>query len=397
MPLVSEQDIRSAVARGHRTLYVPVDAVVTPQALDTADVLGVRIRHGSEPIASKPSIDPARAVQRLLLRRSPRWVAPEPRPGLEPTRFTRAAFVGSGMVGATAAHLTALSGMADEIVLIDVVPGLAQATALDIEHASGITGSPTRVRGGTSLDLVAGADVVVTTAGRPRSPGMTRDGLLQVNGRVVRDVAEAVGAHSPDAVTVVVTNPLDEMTHAFWQASGLPPSQVIGMAGTLDSSRFRKALAAAAGVRPRDVWAVTLGSHGEEMVPVISSATIKGRPVRDVLDGSAIERCVQAAVGGGAAVVALRRSGSAFVAPAHAVIEVLEGLRGNVAEPLPVSTLLTGQYGIEGVFLGVRASLGPAGVHHVVEDQLDESELAALGAAAESIRTRLGHVLPRQG
>ena len=389
MPIVSEHDVRDAASRGSRALYVDPGAVVTPQALEIADRLGVQIRHGEEPVATSVSIDPARAVQRLLLRRSPRWVAPEPRSGRSPTRFGRVAFVGSGMVGATTAHLAAISGMADEIVLVDVVPGLAASTALDLEHASGITRSATRARGGTSLKLCAGADVVVVTAGRPRSPGMTREALLEVNGRVVRDIGEAVGAHSPGAVVIVVTNPLDEMTHELWRATGLPASQVIGMAGTLDSSRFRNALARAAGCQPKDVWAVALGSHGAEMVPIVSSSTIKGRPVREVLSAAQIEACVAEAVGGGAAVVELRKTGSAFIAPAHAVIELMQALRGSIAEPLPVSTLLSGEYGIDGVFLGVRAHLGRAGVLSVVEERLDDTELAALREAATAIRGRV--------
>jgi malate dehydrogenase len=389
MPLVSEHDVRVAAGRGHREMYVATDAVVTPQALEVADRLGVTVRHGDQPTVTPPTIDPARAVQRMLIRRSPRWVAPARRAGQSPTRFTRVAFVGSGMVGATAAHLTAISGMADELALIDVVPGLAAATALDLEHASGITGSSTRARGGTSLSMCAGADVVVVTAGRPRSPGMTRDALLEVNGRVIRDVAEAVAAHAPRAVVIVVTNPLDEMTFEFWRASGLPASQIIGMAGTLDSSRFRNALATAAGVTPRDVWAVALGSHGAEMVPVVSMATIKGRPVAEVLKPDLIDGCVTEAVNGGAAVVELRKTGSAFIAPAQAVVEVMDGLRGAIAEPLPVSAMLHGEYGIDDLFLGVRAHLARTGVVQVVQDPLDDAERRALSAAAESIRSRL--------
>lgn len=389
MPVVSEHDVRRVAATGRRELFVDVDAVVTPAALEVADRLGLEIRHGAAPVGARPTIDPARAVQRLLLRRSPRWVAPAPRRGAAPTRFTRMAFVGSGMVGATAAHLAAIEGMADEVALVDVVPGLAAATALDIEHASGITGSATRAQGGTSLKLCSGADVVVVTAGRPRSPGMTRDALLEVNGRVVRDVAEAVGTHAPNAVVIVVTNPLDEMTYELWRASGLPARQVLGMAGTLDSSRFRNALAQAAGVRPRDVSAVALGSHGAEMVPVVSTATVKGRSVNEVLAPSVIDTCVREAVNGGAAVVELRKTGSAFVAPAHAVIELVQALRGAITEPLPVSVMLHGEYGIDGIFLGVRARLGEGGVLEVVEDRLSDDELAGLHAAAQSIGQRL--------
>lgn len=389
MPLVSEHDVRRAASAGRRQLFVPEAAVVTPAALEVADRAGVQIVHGTAPQTTRPSIDPARAVQRLLLKRSPRWVAPAPRPGATPTRFTRVAFVGAGMVGTTAAHLTAMSGMADELAIVDLVPGVAAAAALDIEHASGITRAPTRARGGTSLDLCSRADVVVVSAGRPRSPGMTRDGLLDINRRVIREAAEAIATYAPDAVVIVVTNPLDEMTHEMWRASGLPAERVIGMAGTLDSSRFRNALATAAGVSPADVWALTLGSHGAEMVPVVSSATIKGRPVLEVLTPAAVERCVTEAIGGGAAVVALRKTGSAFIAPAHATVELLDAIRGATADPLPVSAMLSGQYGLEEVFLGVRAHLGQAGVLEIVEDPLSPTELDKLHAAATSIRARL--------
>jgi malate dehydrogenase len=389
MAVVAEADVRQAIAVGRRRLAVPADAVLTPQAIDLAERHALRIVRGDQPAPAPAGIDPARATSRVLLRRSPRWIAPPPRRGVTPIRFGRIAFVGSGSVGATAAHLTAVSGMTDQITLIDLVPGLAAGTALDIEHASGSTGSPTRARGGTSLHLVAGADAVVVTAGRPRTPGLTRAALGDVNGRVIRDVAEAIAAHAPDAVVIVVTNPVDEMTYEMWRATGLPPEQVIGMAGTLDSSRFRDALATAANARPADVWAVTLGSHGAEMVPVVSTATIRGRPARSVLSAQAIAECVQTAVDGGAAVIALRRTGSAFIAPAHAVVELLDAMRGATADPKPVSAMVRGEYGIDGIYLGVRAVLGPGGVVTIIEDPLEEAEMSALRAAAEAIRARL--------
>ena len=201
--------------------------------------------------------------------------------------------------------------------------------------------------------------MVVVSAGRPRTPGMTRAALAEVNGRVIRDVGAAIAAHAPGAVVVVVTNPVDEMTHELWRSAGLADDRVIGMAGTLDSRRFRFTAGSGGGVSPADVEAMTLGSHGDEMVPVVSRATIKGRPVRDVLTPDVVARCVQDTVDGGAAVVALRRTGSAFVAPAHAVVEVLDALRGAVAAPVPVSVRVHGAYGIDDVFVGVPARLSP--------------------------------------
>lgn len=389
MTVVAEGDVREVISRGEVRLFVPADAIVTPQANDLAELHDVRIVRGLEATVPPVAVDPARAIARVLLRRSPRWLPPRRLQGSRPLRLSRLAFVGSGMVGATAAHLAAVAGMAAEVVLIDVVPGLAASIALDIEHASGITGSPTRARGGTSLDLVAGAAVVVVTAGRPRTPGMSRGALLSVNRQVVQQVGEAVGSLAPDAVVLVVTNPVDEMTHDLWRASGLADRQVVGMAGTLDSSRFRKAIAVAAAVTPRDVWATTMGSHGPEMVPVVSTATVKGRPLRTVLSPERVAACVREAVEGGAAVVELRRTGSAFIAPAHAIVEVLGAIRLAIAEPLPVSARLHGEYGIDGVFLGVRAVLGPGGVGRVIEDRLDEGELKALRLAADAISRRV--------
>jgi malate dehydrogenase len=218
---------------------------------------------------------------------------------------------------------------------------------------------------------------------------MARSALLEINGSVIRSVGEAVAQHAPDAVVVVVTNPLDEMTFELWRSSGLPAERVLGMAGTLDSSRFRNEIAAAAGVQPRDVDAITLGSHGAEMVPLVSTATVRGRALADVLSAAEIRRCVQRTVEGGAAVVALRRTGSATIAPAHATVELLDAMRGARAGAVPVSAMLTGEYGIEGVFLGVPAVLGRSGVLEVVELRLDDAELAALRTAAAAISSRL--------
>jgi malate dehydrogenase len=389
MNVVGEEHVREAFRRGRRKLVVANDDIVTPQALDALERLGVQIVRGPLEKPAPSGADPGRAIRRGLYRRGARWVASDRPRGLTPTRFARLGFVGAGGVGATTAHLAAISGMADEICLIDIVPGLAASVALDIEHASGITGSPTRARGGTTLDLVSGCDVVVITAGRPRTPGMERAALLQVNGPVIRGAAEAIAQFAPGAVAVVVTNPLDEMTYELWRTSQQPPERVIGMAATLDSSRLRNAIAAAAGVQPRDVHAITLGSHGNEMVPIVSTATVRGRPLVDVLPPERIQACVRETVEGGAAVVALRRTGSATVAPAHATVELLEAIRGAQAGAVPVSAYLQGEYGIEDVFVGVPAVLGRGGVLEIVELKLSEQERSALVKAATAFRERL--------
>lgn len=388
--VVGEEHVVSAWRGGSATLAVAPGAVVTASAREAAERLSVELRTGPLEQPAVPATDGAIAMRRLLYRRSPGWVASQPIRGLNPSRFDRLVVVGAGGVGTNTAHLAVTSDMAAEVVLVDVVPGLAESVALDLMHASGITGSTTRVSGGTGLDLVAGADVVVVTAGRPRSPGMSRSDLIELNGRVVRAVAEQIAEHAAEAIVIVVTNPLDEMTMQARVASGFSRRRVLGMAGTLDSSRFRHHLAAAAGVGPADVDAFTLGSHGAEMVPIASTATIAGKPLAAVLDGAAIDRAVADTVNGGEAVVALRRTGSATIAPAHAVVEVLDAIRGARAGAVPVSVLLDGEYGIEGVVLGVPAVLGRSGVLEIVELDLAPSELEGLRRAAHAVASRSG-------
>ena len=261
MTVIGEYQVREEAKKGRRQIvFLPGD-IITPQARETIGTLGLELVEGPLPVPEPRAADPATAIRRVLYRSSPRWMAPDPPVG-RPRRLARLAVVGAGNVGTTVAHLAAASDMASEITLMDVVAGLAASVALDVEHTSGITGSSVRVTGGSESGLLTGAEVVVITAGRPRSPGMDRAGLISINGRVVRSVAEEVAAHAPDAVIVVVTNPLDEMTYEALSASGFPRRQVLGMAGTLDSSRFRYLLAREAGVSPKmfkpSVWDATV-------------------------------------------------------------------------------------------------------------------------------------------
>jgi malate dehydrogenase len=330
-------------------------------------------------------------MMRGLYRRAPRWISPKGKKAAGPAkRIGRLGLVGAGGVGSNIAHLAANADMADEIALCDVSPGVAAAVALDLNHASGINGSRSRASGSTDLVIIENSDVVVVTAGRPRTPGMDRSDLIDVNARVIRTSAEAIKARAPNAIAIVVTNPLDEMTVEMLRATEFPRERVIGMAGTLDSSRFRNALAMAAGVYPADVDAITLGSHGDEMAPIVSRARIKGRPLSDYLSEDAIDACVRDAVTGGGQVVALRKTGSATLAPAHASIEVVDHIRGAKAGPLPVSVMLKGEYGISGVVLGVPCNLGASGVLSVEELPLSDSEMIKLRQAADAIRDRLG-------
>ena len=219
---------------------------------------------------------------------------------------------------------------------------------------------------------------------------MTRADLIETNARVIRSTAEAIRTSAPDAVVIVVTNPLDEMTVEMLRATGFPRERVLGMAGTLDSSRFRNALAMAAGVMPADVQAITLGSHGDEMAPITSLARIKGRTLDKFLSPEQIDACVKDAVTGGGQVVALKKSGSATIAPAHATVELMDHLRGARQGTTPVSVMLDGEYGVSGVVLGVPAYLGQSGLVSVEEMRLTFDETSALHNAAEAIRTRLG-------
>jgi malate dehydrogenase len=363
--------------------------IVTAQARDSAERLKVALLDGP---LEKPSVveaDGAASTRRGLFRRSPGWISPSPRGTRKVRQISRLALIGAGGVGANVAHLAANTELAKDIALIDVAPGVAEAVALDLNHASGVTRSGVEAVGGADLSLVAGAEVVVVSAGRPRTGGMTRDGLMDINRRVMQSAGNAISVHAPNAVVIVVTNPLDEMTVEMIRATGFPRSQVLGMAGTLDSSRFRRALAVAAGVPVADVEAITLGSHGDEMAPIVSRATIRGRPLSVFLSRDRIDACAREAVAGGGHVVALRKTGSAVLAPAHAVVELIDHLRGARAGAVPVSVMLEGEYGIEGVVLGVPCHLGNGGLIKVEELKLAPDEHDALHAAAEAIRTRL--------
>lgn len=388
--VVGSELIEDARQRGRIVFEILPDDIVTDMARETANRIGMRLVDGPLEKPAPVGSDGPTFLRRGLYRRGAKWVAPARTVRGPVRRFSKIALVGAGGVGGNVAHLAAMADMAEEIVLIDIAPGLAAATALDLNHASGITGAKTRCVGGEKLSMVAGAEIVVVTAGRARSPGMTRADLIETNARVIRSAAEAIRTGAPDAIVIVVTNPLDEMTVEMLRATEFPRQRVLGMAGTLDSSRFRNALALAAGVQPGDIQAITLGSHGEEMAPIASLARIKGRPLNVFLDEDTIAACVTDAVTGGGQVVALKKSGSATIAPAHSTIELMDHLRGARSGPVPVSVMLEGEYGIQGVVLGVPAQLGRTGMIAVEELPLTDDEAVALWSAAEAIKLRLG-------
>lgn len=388
--VIGAERIEDARQRGRVVFELLPGDIVTDVARETAARIGIRLVEGPLEQPAVPRTDGNTALRRGLYRRSAKWVAPARNAAPRARRFAKLALIGAGGVGGNVAHLAAIADIADEIALIDIAPGIAAATALDLNHASGITGARARCVGGQNAGLVAGADVVVVTAGRARAPGMTRADLIDVNTRVIHTAAEAIRTQAPQAIVIVVTNPLDEMTVEMLRATDFPRERVLGMAGTLDSSRFRNALALAAGVTPADVSAITLGSHGDEMAPITSLARIKGRRLDRFLSAEQIDACVRDAITGGGQVVALKKSGSATIAPAHATVELLDHIRGARTGPVPVSVMLQGEYGVSGVVLGVPAHLGASGLVGVEDLRLDASETLALHAAADAIRTRLG-------
>ena len=301
----------------------------------------------------------------------------------------RITIVGSGFVGQTTAMRLLERGLG-EVVLIDIIEGLPQGLALDLGQSSPIVGFEPTVIGTNDYADTAGSDIVVITAGFPRQPGMSRMDLLGKNAGIVRSVVEQVVPGSPEAVIIVVTNPLDEMTYLAAETSGFPKGRVMGMAGVLDSARLRYFIAEELGVSPLEVEAMTLGSHGESMVPLPRHATVRGRPLTELVDESTLERLYQRTRDAGAEIVSLLKKGSAYYAPSAAIARMVEAIARNTEEVMPVCAWTTGQYGIHDVYVGVPARLSRSGVAEIVELELSADELAALRAAAEGIRAKCG-------
>jgi malate dehydrogenase len=296
--------------------------------------------------------------------------------------------VGSGFVGATTTMRVAQRGLADEVVMVDIVEGLPQGLALDMNQSSPVEGYEPVVRGTNDYADTVGSDIVVITAGLPRQPGMSRMDLLGKNAAIMREVAGRVRDASPEAVLIVVSNPLDEMTYLASEVTGFPKERVMGMAGTLDSARLRYFIAAEVGVSPSAVEAMTLGSHGESMVPLPGLATVGGKPLRDLVDDETLERLYQRTRDAGAEIVGFLKKGSAYYAPSASVAQMVNAIAGDTGEVLPACVWATGQYGISETFVGLPARLWRGGVQEVVELDLGEPETTALRDAAEGIRKR---------
>jgi malate dehydrogenase len=298
----------------------------------------------------------------------------------------RVTVVGSGFVGHTTAMRLVERGY--EVVLTDIVEGLPQGLALDMRQSSPVVGFEPRITGTNDYADTKGSDVVVITAGFPRQPGMSRMDLLGKNAGIVREVVRQIAPGSPQAIIIVVTNPLDEMTALAADTSGFPKDRVIGMAGVLDSARLRWFIAEELGASPLTVEAMTLGSHGDSMVPLPRHATVGGKRLTDLVDDATLQRLFTRTRDGGAEIVGLLKKGSAYYAPSASVVKMVDAIAGKTDEVLPVAAWCTGQYGIDGVYVGVPARLGPRGIAEIVELDLSSDELAALRAAAEAIRAK---------
>jgi len=296
--------------------------------------------------------------------------------------------IGAGNVGATTAQQIIETGLAD-VVLVDIVEGLPQGKALDLIEAAPVVGYDVRITGTNDYADTAGSKIIVVTSGLARQPGMSRDDLMAKNAGIVGSVVKQAAAVSPDAIIIVVTNPLDAMCHVALKASGFPSERVIGMAGVLDSARFRAFIAAELEVSVRDIRGFVLGGHGDTMVPLPRYSTVGGVPITELMSAERIEQLVERTRNGGAEVVALLKTGSAYYAPAASVVEMVEAILRDRRRVLPCAAYLRGEYGIDGLYVGVPVVLGNGGVEKVIEIGLTDDERAAFNRSADAVRDLL--------
>ena len=296
--------------------------------------------------------------------------------------------IGAGNVGATTAQQIIETGLAD-VVLVDIVEGLPQGKALDLAEAAPVVGYDVRITGTNDYADTAHSKIIVVTSGLARQPGMSRDDLMAKNAGIVAAVVRQAAAVSPGAIIIVVTNPLDAMCHVALKASGFPPERVIGMAGVLDSARFRAFIAAELEVSVRDIRAFVLGGHGDTMVPLPRYSTVGGVPITELMSAERIDALVERTRNGGAEVVALLKTGSAYYAPAASVVEMVEAILRDRRRILPCAAYLRGEYGIDGLYVGVPIVLGNGGMEKVIEISLTDDERAAFNRSAESVRELL--------
>ena len=313
-------------------------------------------------------------------------------------RSGKVTVVGAGFYGSTTAQRLAEYDIFDEVVLTDIVDGKPEGLALDMSQSRPIEGFETTItgqttgQGGEGYEAIAGSSIVIVTAGLPRKPGMSRMDLIGVNAGIVRSVTEQVVKHAPEAVLIVVSNPLDEMTALAAKVSQFPAERVIGQAGMLDTARFSYFVAERLGVPVGSVTTLTLGSHGDTMVPVPSACEVDGTPLAELLDADEVAALVERTRNGGAEIVGLLKTGSAYYAPSAAAARMARAVALDTGQVMPVCTWVDGQYGISGVYLGVEAEIGAGGIRRVVERDLTESELAGLREAAEAVRAKQADV-----
>ncbi|HEU0028535.1 MAG TPA: malate dehydrogenase [Ktedonobacterales bacterium] len=297
--------------------------------------------------------------------------------------------VGAGNVGATLGQRVAERDYAD-VVLVDVIPDMPQGKALDILEAGPVVGYDSLVIGANGYEETAGSDVVVITSGIPRRPGMSRDDLIRTNQGIVTQVTQEIASRSPNAVIICVTNPLDAMVQLAWKVSGFPKNRVLGMAGVLDTARFRTFIAQELGVSVRDVQAFVLGGHGDTMVPLARLSSVAGVPLPNLISAERLEQIVQRTRDGGAEIVNLLKAGSAFYAPSASVLQMVDSIILDKKMIMPCSVYLEGEYGINGLFVGVPAKLGANGVEEIIQLDLTESERAALQKSADAVKELIG-------
>jgi malate dehydrogenase len=301
---------------------------------------------------------------------------------------SRVAIIGAGNVGSTLAQRIAEKNIAD-VVLLDVLKGRPQGLALDLMEARSIEGHDRQIIGTSEYTDTAHADIVVITAGVPRKSGMGRDDLLLTNAKIVSETVKQAISQSPNAILIIVTNPLDVMTYLAWQMSGLPARQVMGMAGVLDSARFQAFIAMELNVSVADVQATVLGGHGDLMIPLPRYSTVSGIPITELMDTSTLERLIQRTRRGGAEVVELMRTGSAYFAPASSVCLMVEAILRNQSRLLAAAAYLDGEYGLKDIFIGVPCRLGCSGIERVLEMNLTDMERSALHQSAASVRNSI--------
>ena len=300
------------------------------------------------------------------------------------------ALIGSGMIGGTLAHIAAREELGD-VTLFDIVDGVPQGKALDLAEATPVFGKDVSLKGASDYAGIAGADVCIVTAGVPRKPGMSRDDLLGINLKVMKAVGEGIKAHAPNAFVICITNPLDAMVWALQAFSGLPHNKVVGMAGVLDSARFRWFLAEKLGVSVEDVHAWTLGGHGDDMVPMVRYSTVGGLPLpvlveQGMLSQADLDGIVQRTRGGGGEIVALLKTGSAFYAPAESAIAMAKSYLKDKKRVLPCAAHLTGQYGVSDLYVGVPVVIGAAGAERIIEFPMDDAEKAMFAKSLDSVK-----------